>query len=160
FPLSLHDALPISIYSPIAYLPSALAIALGRVFGAGPLALVYFARCGNLLAGSWLMTAALSYAGFARRAALLIAMFPMVLSQIATVTADAMSYGIGFLWIAMIMQTAVSQANGVSRRRMFCFICLALALSQLRPPYPFLCLLVFLIPAKRFGLKLVLPLCV
>ena len=149
-----------AIYSPIAYLPSALAIALGRVFGAGPLALVYFARCGNLLAGSWLITAALSYAGFARRAALLIAMFPMVLSQIATVTADAMSYGIGFLWIAMVMQTAVSQANEVSRRRMFCFICLALAISQLRPPYPFLGLLVFLLPAKRFGLKLVLPLCV
>jgi uncharacterized membrane protein len=149
-----------TIYSPVAYLPSALAIAIGRLFGAGPLALIYFARCGNLLAGSWLITAALSYAGFARRAALLVAMFPMVLSQIATVTADAMSYGISFLWIAMVIQTAVTQATGVNLRRIFCFIALALALSQLRPPYPFLGLLVFLIPAKRVGLKVALPLCV
>lgn len=149
-----------TIYSPAAYLPSALAIAVGRLFGAGPLALVYFARCGNLLAGCWLITAALSYAGFARRAALLIAMFPMVLSQVATVTADAMSYGISFLWIAMVIQTAVTQTNGVSLRRTFCFIALALALSQLRPPYPFLGLLVFLIPAKRVGLRVALPLCV
>jgi uncharacterized membrane protein len=148
-----------AIYSPLAYVPSALAIAVGRLFGAGPFALVYFARCGNLLVGSWLITMALSYSGFARRAALLIALFPMVVSQIATVTADAMSYGVGFLWVALLTQTAVAQTNGISRARMFGFIGLALALSQLRPPYPFLGLLVFLIPAKRIGLKVALPLC-
>ena len=33
-----------AIYSPLAYAPSAISIAVGRLFGAGPLALLYFAR--------------------------------------------------------------------------------------------------------------------
>src|SRR4051794_11363934 len=38
-----------AIYSPLAYVPSAISIAAGRLFGAGPLALLYFARFANLL---------------------------------------------------------------------------------------------------------------
>src|SRR3977135_4724811 len=72
-----------AIYSPLGYVPSAVSIAVGRAFGAGPLALVYFARWGNLLAGAWLISLALAHAGFARSAALIVALFPMTLAQVA-----------------------------------------------------------------------------
>jgi uncharacterized membrane protein len=144
-----------AVYSPLAYLPSATAIALGRICGAGPLALVYFARAGNLLLGSWLMALALSYAGYARRTMLLVAILPMTVFQVATVTADAMSYGLGFLWISLVIDTAVAGGKP-GRRRMLFLIALGLAISQLRPPYPLLGLLVFLIPIARFGKKTIL----
>ena len=142
-----------AVYSPLAYVPSALSIMAGRMLGAGPLALVYFARCGNLLVGAWLISLAMSYAGFARWAALIVALLPMTLAQVASVSADAMSFGISFLWIAMVLAIAVTRRVGVSRPRVVLLVCLALALSQLRPPYPLLGLLVFLIPMKRFGRK-------
>lgn len=145
-----------ALYSPIAYLPSASSILLGRWFGAGPLALVYFARAGNLLVGAWLMALALSHVGFARWAALVVAFFPMTVAQIASVSADAMSYGLSFLWIALVTEMAVSKAVGVSWKKIVLLVCLALALSQLRPPYPLLGLLVFLIPVKCFGPKVAL----
>jgi uncharacterized membrane protein len=67
-----------------------------------------------------------------------------------------MSYGLSLLWIALVMETAVSKEIGVSRKRIVLLVCLALALSQLRPPYPLLALLVLLIPAKRLGGRLAL----
>jgi uncharacterized membrane protein len=145
-----------AVYSPLAYLPSATAIALGRICGAGPLALVYFARAGNLLLGSWLMALALSYAGYARRAMLLVTILPMTVFQVATVTADAMSYGLGFLWISLVIDTAVAGSREAGPRRMLFLIALGLAISQLRPPYPLLGLLVFLIPIGRYGTKTIL----
>ena len=145
-----------AVYSPLAYVPAAVSIMIGRALGAGPLALVYFARVANLLVGAWLISLALSYAGFARPAALIIALFPMTLAQVASVSADAMSFGISFLWIAMILGIAVDKSVAVSRHRILGLVCLALALSQLRPPYPLLGLLVFLVPLKRFGGKVAL----
>ncbi|HVF73182.1 MAG TPA: DUF2142 domain-containing protein [Chthoniobacterales bacterium] len=138
-------------YSPLAYAPSALSIAFGRVLGAGPLALVYFARAANLLAGSWLIACALSCAGYARLPALLVALFPMTVSQVATVSADAMSFGVAFLWIAFVLETAIAAPGEVTRNRKIALVLVALALSQLRPPYPVLAFLVLLVPVRKFG---------
>jgi uncharacterized membrane protein len=148
-----------AIYSPLAYVPSAVSIAVGRALGAGPLALVYFARSGNLLVGAWLISLALSHAGFARPAAIIVALFPMTVSQVSSVSADAMTYALSFLWIAMIMELVVGNEVGVSRKRIAVLVCLALALSQLRPPFPFLSLLVLLMPVKRFGKKAAILVC-
>lgn len=139
-----------AVYSPLAYVPSAVSIAVGRALGAGPLALVYFARWGNLLVGAWLISLALSHAGFARPTALIVALFPMTVAQVASVSADAMTYGLTFLWTAMVMEIAVGQ-NEVSRKKILLLAGLALAVSQLRPPYCLLGLLVLLVPMKRFG---------
>jgi uncharacterized membrane protein len=148
-----------AMYSPLAYVPSAVSIAIGRTLGAGPLALVYFARAGNLLVGAWLISLALSRAGFARPAAIVVALFPMTVSQVASVSADAMTYGLSFLWIATVMEMVVGKEVGVSRKKIVLLVCLALALSQLRPPFPLLNLLVLLLPVKRYGRKVVLLVC-
>lgn len=145
-----------AMYSPLTYVPSAVSIALGRMFGAGPLALVYFARAANLIVGALLISLALSHAGFARPAALLLALFPMTLSQVASVSADSMTYALSFLWIATVMEIVVGKEVRVTRRKVVLLVGLALALSQLRPPFPMLGLLVFFMPVKRFGPRVVL----
>lgn len=148
-----------AIYSPLVYTPSAVAIAIGRAVGAGPLALIYYARFGNLLVGAWLIALAVSHAGFARPAALIVALFPMTISQLASVSADAMTYAVSFLWIALVMELVVGSQTGISRKRLLGLVGLALVLSQLRPPFPCLGLLVLLMPPKRFGRKVVLMVC-
>ncbi|MDP9003210.1 MAG: DUF2142 domain-containing protein [Verrucomicrobiota bacterium] len=150
---------PMVLYSPVAYLASSVSIAIGRMFGAGPLALVYFARAGNLLVVAWLISLALAHAGFARPAALIVALFPMTLAQVASVSADAMTYGISFLWVALVLELAVGSKVELSRKRIFLLIGLALVLSGLRPPYPLLGLLVFLIPLRCFGGKFAILVC-
>jgi uncharacterized membrane protein len=148
-----------AVYSPLAYIPSAVSIAIGRALGAGPLALIYFARAANLLVVAWLISLAMAHAGFARPAALIVALFPMTLFQVASVSADSLTYGLSFLCIAMVMELVVGKEVEVSRKTIVSLVCLALALSQIRPPYCLLGLLVLLIPVKRFGGKAWLMVC-
>jgi uncharacterized membrane protein len=101
----------------------------------------------------------LSHSGFARPAATIVALFPMAISQTASVSADAMTYGLSFLWIAMVMEMVVGKEIVPSWKKIVPLVSLALALSQLRPPFPLLILLVLLLPVKRYGRKVVLPLC-
>jgi uncharacterized membrane protein len=148
-----------AVYSPLAYVPSAISIAIGRAFGAGPLALLYFARCANLLVGAWLISLALDHSGFARPAMLIVALFPTTLFQVASVSADSMTYALSFLWLAVIMELVVGKEVRMDWKRNVTLVLLALALSQLRPPFPFLGLVVLLVPVKRFGRKIVTPIC-
>lgn len=142
-----------AMYSPLNYLPATISIAVGRLCGAPPLSLVYFARCSNLLAGGWLLALSISHAGFARRAAVIVALFPMTVSQIATVTADALSYGLSFLWVSLVLEAVLDDAAKLTAKKILALAVVGCALSQLRPPYPFLVLLVLLIPACRFNEK-------
>lgn len=131
-------------YAPLAYAPAAMLIAFGRSCGARPLVLLYLARFANLVAGSLLVTAALKRAGYARTPLLVIACFPMVLSQISTVTADAISFATAFLALALFIDTAL-RADPISRGRIVSLALIALSLSQLRPPYPLLSLVALVV---------------
>lgn len=138
-------------YAPLAYVPSAAAIAAARFCGAGPLALTYAARWANLLVAGALIAFAVATAGAARVTALLVSLFPMTISQVASASADAVSYGVAFVWISVVLATARPRREILTRGRIVLLIVLALALSQLRPPYPLLCALVFLIRPARLG---------
>lgn len=138
-----------AIYSPLAYVPAACAIAVARVAGVRPLGLLYAARAANVLAGSALLALAVSLAAFARPATFFVAALPMTLFQVGSASADAVSFGISFLWISLVVALAVREEP--PRRALPVFlVVLALCLSQLRPPYPLLVLLIFLVPARRW----------
>lgn len=140
-----------ALYSPLVYLPAAAAIRLGTALGTRPLRLLYLARIANALAASCLISLALAQLGYARWPAALAASLPMAVSQMALVTADAMTFAFSFLWIATVAQLAIAQTAPVSRKAVGGLVVLALVLSQLRPPYPILAMLVLAIAPRRLG---------
>lgn len=130
-----------AMHSPMVYLPAAFGIALGRTLHFGPLGLFYGARWSNAL----LVAASLGW-GISRvwrRAPLLagIALFPMTLAQVGTVTADAVTFTVTFCWLAEVLTFRME--NGSARRTWWRWALFALLLSQLRFPYPLLGLLIF-----------------
>ena len=139
-------------YAPLAYLPAALAIAAGRVADAAPLTLLYMARWANVATASALIVLAMGIAGYAARGLSVLALFPMTLAQVAVVSADALSFAIAFLWIAVVMNAA-TRSDRLSSGCIATLVGLALALSQLRPPFPLLGLLALAIPLRSLGNK-------
>jgi uncharacterized membrane protein len=158
-PLNPNDrarvAFSTAIYAPLAYVPAAIAMMLARHCGAGPLRLSYVGRWANIAVAGALLAYAVAISGAARMTALLVSLFPMTISQVASLNADALSYAVGFAWVSLIALSAGSGSGSgsatLTRARGVQLLVLALALSQLRPPYPLLGALVFLIPAHRFG---------
>ncbi len=137
-----------TLHSPLVYLPAALGISLGKIWHAPPILLFYLARCCNAIIAGGLIALALARLG--RRAPYLatIALFPMCLFQVGSLTSDAVTFAISFLWISEVLG---ARSETLSKPPRWRWILIALALSQLRVPYPLLGLLVFAIPVAVTG---------
>ena len=137
-----------ALHSPLVYAPAALGISLGRVWHARPLILFYLARCCNAIVAGGLI--GLTLGRLWRRAPYLvtIALFPMCLFQVGTLTSDALTFGISFFWFSEVLRARGEPISNPPRIR---WILIAAALSQLRFPYPLLGLVVFAIPSNSIG---------
>lgn len=84
-------------YSPLPYLPQALAITLGRLFDAPPLALLYLGRPLNGLVAVVLIAWGLRILPFGREAVLVAALLPLAQFEYASVSPDAAVIACAFL---------------------------------------------------------------
>lgn len=140
-----------AVYAPGSYLSSAAAIAIAARAQCPPLLLFYIARWANVLICATVVAIAVCYMRFARWPALLIACMPMTLSQLGTVTADAMLFAVSFGWVALLVSLAFDSTGKFPKSALWTLLGLALLLSQMRPPYPLLLLLVVVLAPARFN---------
>ena len=141
------------LYSPLAYLPSALGVRAGRITGAPPLAFLYLGRICNALAGALLLACAIRFLPEGVKPIGILALFPTWLFQMATLTPDAVTFGLMMLWIALLLRMRAN-AEPLSRALWGGAVVLAACVSQLRLPFPLLVLLVFIVPRARFATAL------
>lgn len=94
-------------YSPLPYIPQAIAIAIGRSLGMGPLALLYAARLANVLASILMLTFAVRIMPIAREALAFAGLMPMALYQYASASPDAMTIASTLLFTAISMRAMV-----------------------------------------------------
>jgi len=141
------------LYSPTAYAPQALAVLAGRLAGAPPLVLLYLARVFNLAVWIALVAAAIRIIPVFRRGLALLALLPMSLSQAASASADALANGSAFLFIALVLDTAVGPPRTITMKRWLVLGILSAALVLCKPVYAVLPLFIGIIPASKAGSK-------
>jgi len=88
-------------YPPLAYLPQAAGIGIGRAFGAGPLMLLYLARIANALTAIAVLSVAIGLMPVGQGPALLGGLLPMALYEYASASPDALVIGGSFLLTAL-----------------------------------------------------------
>lgn len=137
-----------ALHSPVVYFPAALGISLGKIFHARPLLLLYLARCANAIIAGGLIGLALGRIWRRTPYLMTIALFPMCMFQVGALTSDALTFALSFLWLSEVLRT---RSEGFPNPPRWRWILIALALSQLRFPYPLLGLLVFGIPMTTLG---------
>ena len=108
-----HEIKTKSVYSPALLLPQAIALRLlGRNAHVPALPLFYACRFASLLSYLILIWRAIRWIPFGKWILMVLAVSPMALFQAATITPDAISNGIGFLFIAGILKLAGSKEIG------------------------------------------------
>lgn len=107
-----YETGPTLASSPIAYAPSALAMAVPNALGAPPIVTLWFGRAGDLLVYLGLVLLALRLAGAFRWAIAVTAIFPMNLAMAASVSPDAMT--IGSLLLVIALWTRVWNPRGAN----------------------------------------------
>jgi uncharacterized membrane protein len=94
----------VAFYSPIAYLPQAIAIGGGRWVGAGPLALLYLARLANALVAVALLAWSIRLMPIAPEALMVAALLPMAVYEYASASPDAAVISTAFLFTAVALR--------------------------------------------------------
>ncbi len=141
-------------YSPIAYLPQAVGIWVGRILNWPPLILMYVGRIANLCVWIGLGYWALRTAGGLARPFLLLLLMPMSLFMAASLSADAAVNGLAILLVALAVNAAGTKGGDdsfVGWGWMVEFVLCASALSLTKVAYLPLAGMILLVPAKRLG---------
>jgi uncharacterized membrane protein len=136
-------------YTMVPYVPQALGIAAGRLFGAPPLALLYLARLANLLFGALGVAFALRRLPAFQWLTTMVALTPMALSLLGSASADVTSIVAAFTLVSMAAKLAWGE-QAATRGDLLLLTASAAALCASKPPYMPLALLALLIPAARF----------
>ncbi|MEX0268417.1 DUF2142 domain-containing protein [Leptolyngbyaceae cyanobacterium UHCC 1019] len=138
-------------YSPVPYLPQASGIAIARLFGATPLALMYFGRLFNLIFFALTGYFAIKITPIFKWGFLLLLLTPISLFTAASVSGDALTIGVSFLLTAVFLSCALDENVSFDRPKGIIIFVLAALLSLAKPPYQLLILLFFTIPIKKIG---------
>ena len=132
-----------------AYLPQTVAIIIGRLIHLGGLWTFYLARLFNFAAYLALLWFALKWIPFGKNTLGVIALLPMTLHLVASLSYDAILLGLAFFFTAKVLQLAY-QADHVTRKDM---VILTVSMSLLAPIkliYVLMAFLCFLIPQAKF----------
>jgi uncharacterized membrane protein len=142
-------------YAPIAYLPQAIGIGVGRVLNWPPLVLMYVGRLTNLWTWMVLGYCALRSAPAFGPPFLLLMLMPMSLFMAASLSPDAVINGLAVLMAALAFSAAEKNRDKddsfIGWRWVVEFILCSAALSLAKVAYLPLAGLIFLVPAKRLG---------
>lgn len=141
-------------YFPLVYLPQAAGIAVGRLLGFGPLALLYWGRLFNALASIALLYFALRVTPVLRRSLALVALLPMVSFLRASVAADSVTLGFATLFVAVILRFALEPGPRLSWKSIAGLAAAGLAVALTKQTYGILGLMLFMIPGERLGGRL------
>ncbi|MGH9194808.1 MAG: DUF2142 domain-containing protein, partial [Acidimicrobiia bacterium] len=93
-----------ALYSPVPYLPQAIAIRVGRGLGLPPLILMYLGRFADLAMWIALVTIALHVAPIGRWALLVLALTPMSVFIAGTLSVDPVTNGLSIVWDALFLR--------------------------------------------------------
>jgi uncharacterized membrane protein len=109
-------------YSPLAYLPQATSIALGRQPDASPLQLMYLGRLANATVAVAIIWWALKVLPIGREAALVVSLFPMAQFEYASLAPDAAVIATAFLFTAIALRSTLWKA-WQARDVLLCVLC-------------------------------------
>lgn len=138
-----------AIYPPIPYIPQALGMATGRLLKQPAIVLIYLGRLSNLLTWTALIYLTIKIIPFYKWLIFLLALTPMSLFQAASLSADAFTNGISFLFIATILNFSFSETKFLQTRQIITLGILAILLTVSKSVYFTLLFLYFLIPISK-----------
>src|SRR3990172_8222682 len=142
-----------SVYSPVLLLPQAITMRFfGRLADLPALTIFYLCRFASLLSYLILVWLAIRWIPFGKWILLVLAASPMALFQAATISPDAISNGIGFLFIAGCLKATEFKEIGWKEFGNLTFLIFLLFLAKLNL-IPLILLLFLLIPPSRFTRK-------
>ncbi len=135
--------------NPVAYTPQAVGIEMVRLARGSPLAAFYLARLVNLGVAIVLVFFAIRLAPVGKVMILIVALFPGVISEMASVSPDALMIAGAMFFTGLALN--YSERSRLSTRSMVALLMAGLVLLTVKPGYFPVIGLVFMLPQQAFS---------
>ncbi|WP_420263861.1 DUF2142 domain-containing protein [Candidatus Magnetominusculus dajiuhuensis] len=138
-------------YAPVMYAPQALGIFVGRLLHIAPIFIMYLGRITNLIVWIALIYIAIVATPVYKWLFVLLALTPMSLFLGASLSADAFTNAVAFVFAALIFKAAFGGGAEVSTRELALIFLAAVMLSLSKQVYVPVLLIFLMIPVSKFG---------
>jgi uncharacterized membrane protein len=132
-PIRVAKVTSVPSQNPVAYVPQALGIEIARVTDSSPLGALYLARLVNLLAAITLVFFAIRLAPLGKAIILVVALFPTVISEMASVSPDALMIAGAMFFTGLVLN--YSERATLGSRSMLVLLAVACVFLTVKPGY-------------------------
>lgn len=146
----LIDPATAALYSFVQYLPHSVGIALTRMITDMPILMAYGAKLFNMIFTIILLYIAIKIVPFGKKLFLIPAYIPIAIEGFTTISADGLTMGIAFLFIAYVLKLAFGSIESIKSKDKILLAIIASVLALCKIVYLPLVLLVFIIPKEKF----------
>lgn len=130
-------------YSPLVYMPQALAMAVLRSFSAAPIFLLYAGRLAGLIAWVAFTWLAIRLMPFGKWFFALLALLPVTIDEATSLGADSLTNALVMFSIALFIRYANDKGRSVNWFRPWQLVVLGAALGLIKIPYGLVIVLLF-----------------
>ena len=141
-----------AVYSPLPYLPQALTIRIVSLFTNNLLIMFYITRIVNLLVSVFLLYLAIKIIPFGKNIIFFIAIIPTTLSQIASVSPDALTITSSILFITYLLKLIFGKEK-ITIKNIVVLSVIGVVLGLCKIVYVPFALLTLLIPKEKYSKK-------
>ena len=142
-----------AVYSPIQYIPQAIGIIIARVITNKVLVMAYMARLFNMLFALTIMYLAIKITPVGKKIFLLASILPLTIEGCSSMSPDAMTISISFLFIAYILKLLFEKEKKITKKDVILLSVLSIILALCKIVYIPLVGLLLLLPETKFKSK-------
>jgi len=135
----------------IPYLPQAMGMLFGRIFNTSPIFHFYLGRILNLLTAVFLLFLAIKITPVFKWVFFLLGIMPMTLYLMASLSYDASTICLTFLFIAIVFKLAFDTTQKISARLLLFLFIIGILLASSKPPYYIAVFAFLIVPVGKFG---------
>lgn len=139
-----------ALYAPPSYLPQIIGVKIADIFTDSPLFMAYLGRIMNTITFGFLVFFAIRLAPFGKNLIAMTALLPMSIQAANSLSADTLAIGIVLLFVAYILHLIYVKTEVLCKKEIMLLYVLVFFLCCCKIVYVPFCLLLFLIPQKRF----------
>lgn len=139
-----------AVYSCVQYAPQAIGIALARVVTNNTYLITYAGRIVNMIVAVLLLYFAIKIMPFGKKLLLIPAMIPIAIEGFTSLSPDAMTISMSFLYIAYILQLAFGKKEKIKMKERVILLVMSVIIALCKIVYIPLVGLILIIPKEKF----------
>lgn len=138
-----------ALYAPVCHLPQAIGMFISRIFGGTIVVQCYMARLVNFAVAVFLIYNAIKFAPIKKNIVFFLAMLPITLNEIASMSADALAISICLFYISYIFYLKYEK-DKITKKDIIILAISSIVIALCKIVYIVLVFLLLILPKEKF----------